>query len=137
MARLAYILMTMFEMKVKHLFCFESKTPASASSIFKNHVYLYNQHNQPVAPCVLDSYFNHQLETIRLILPDENDKLNGDLFDFNVFTTKMAEIITPVTPKTTFWYDFSDSWLRFFVKCWGKRKFSCFNIYYRTKDISA
>ena len=106
MARLTYILMTMFEMKAKHLFCFESKTPASVSSIFKNHVYF---HNQPTAPCILDSYFNYPLETIRLILPGENDELDGGLFDFHVFTTKMAEIITPVTPKTTFWYDFSDS----------------------------
>ena len=42
---------------------------------------------------------------------DENDELDGGLFDFNVFTTKMTEIITPVTPKTTFWYDFGDDWL--------------------------
>lgn len=108
MARLAYILMTMFEMEAEHLFCFESKIRASVSSIFKNQVYLYNQ---PAVPCVLDSYFNHPLETIRLILPDEDDELDGGLFDFNVFTTKMTEILTPVTPKTTFWYDFGDSWL--------------------------
>lgn len=100
LARLAYIVMTLFEMRANHLFDFEFKMELNKSKLIKE----LGRENIEIPRKFL-------LNIIKIGLPDsETNELDKRIYDFNIFDVKMKHFITPMMPKTRFTYDFGDDW---------------------------
>ena len=101
MARLGYILMTLFEMKASHLFCFDVPTAEN----FRRH--LYKRMDQEKADSLVDSL---ELEDQHIELIDEEDppEWEGRLTD--AAEAKLRQVLAEPGDAATFTYDFGDNW---------------------------
>lgn len=100
LARLTYIVMTLFEMRANHLFDFEFKMELNKSKLIKE----LGRENIEIPRKFL-------LNIIKIGLPDsETNELDKSIYDFNIFEVKMKQLITPDMPKIKFRYDFGDNW---------------------------
>lgn len=101
MARLGYILMTLFEMKASHLFCFDVPTAEN----FRRH--LYKRMDKEKADSLVDSL---ELEDQHIELIDEEDppEWEGRLTD--AAEAKLRQVLAEPGDAATFTYDFGDNW---------------------------
>ena len=102
MARLAYIIMTMFEMEANHLFCFEVPF---AENYFKE------QEKRCKKEDIIDIFKDHP-ELIRWrieLLSEEDDcPFEGRIMDAE--ETKLKQVLGYAGDKLSFEYDFGDGW---------------------------
>lgn len=100
LARLAYIIMTLFEMRANHLFDFEIRINLNKSKLIKE----LGRKNIEISRKSL-------LKIIKIGLPDsQTNELDESIYDFNIFEVKMKQLITSDMPKIRFRYDFGDNW---------------------------
>ncbi len=105
MARLGYIIMTMFEMQASHLFCFD--VPVTEN--FRKCVgeYIKNETNVKV----IDLFSERQeLHNLRVELPSKDDFSDFERRVQNAAETKVKNVLDHETETMIFSYDYGDGW---------------------------
>ncbi len=105
MAKLGYIIMTMFEMEASHLFCFD--VPVAENFRKCTGGYIGNDVNEKVIDLFAEK---PKLAKLRIELPDEDyvQEFEGRILD--AAETKVKNVLTKETEGMTFSYDFGDNW---------------------------
>lgn len=102
MARLAYIIMTMFEMEANHLFCF---TVPYAENYFKE------QRKRCKNEDIIDIFKYHpELTSWRIELLNEEDDCPCKGRKMDAEETKLKQVLAYAEDKLLFEYDFGDGW---------------------------
>lgn len=102
MAKLGYIIMTMYEMEASHLFCFN----VPFKDNFKETSDLRNATDKKLIDMLEDKYSNITVELISE--EDFNDMRNEIILD--AAKTKLRDIVSNEKERLTFRYDFGDGW---------------------------
>lgn len=107
MARLAYILMTLFEIKANHLYCFEVN---ELDNFIINHLEHYNKYMRNDDD---DDFF--KIGRYGCIFEDEDDDLLPQLDDkyrelVDAKNVKLKHVLDEEKEKMVFQYDFGDNW---------------------------
>ncbi|NTV90235.1 MAG: plasmid pRiA4b ORF-3 family protein [Clostridiales bacterium] len=104
-ARLGYIIMTMYEMQANHLFSFN--VPAAENFRKCTGEYINNRVNGNV----IDMFEKRpDLACLRIEFMSENVFSEFDGRTMDVTETKVKNILTEETEEMTFYYDFGDGW---------------------------
>lgn len=105
MARLGYIVMTLFEMQASHLFCFDVPVLENFRKCVGEHI------NNDVNGKVIDLFAERpELAKLHIELPGEDDfsELEGRTLD--AAETKVKNVLAEETEAMTFSYDYGDGW---------------------------
>lgn len=97
-ARLAYIVMTLFEMKASHLFSIDVPAKDNFLLTMGEDVLKY-----PAIGKVAD-----EMDDRHLVLPDEDNE--DDDVEENAATVQLRHIVTEPKERLELWYDFGDDW---------------------------
>lgn len=105
MAKLGYIIMTMFEMQASHLFCFD----VTVADNFRKCVgeYINNDTNGKVVDLFTE---RPELTKLRIELPNKNELSEFEGRTLNAAETKVKNVLTEETETMTFFYDFGNGW---------------------------
>lgn len=102
MARLAYIIMTMFEMEANHLFCFEVPY---AENYFKEQKKCCKKED------IIDIFKYHpELKNWKIELLNEEDDCPYEGRKMSADETKLKQVLVYTEDKLMFEYDFGDGW---------------------------
>ncbi len=105
MARLGYVIMTLFEMQASHLFCFD--VPVAEN--FRKSVgkYAGNNSNSKVADLFQQ---RPELAQLRIELPSDDNFSEVEERTMNAAETKVKNTLTEETESVKFCYDYGDGW---------------------------
>lgn len=105
MARLGYIIMTMYEMQASHLFCFDIHVAENFRRCVRD--YVANDGNSKV----IDLFeAKPELATLRIELLDEDGFSEFDGRVLDAAQTKLKNTLTEATEIMSFTYDYGDGW---------------------------
>ncbi|MCL1631928.1 plasmid pRiA4b ORF-3 family protein [Sporolactobacillus sp. CPB3-1] len=105
MAKLGYIMMTLFEMQASHLFCFNVPMAANFRKCVKKHI------NNNTNGKVIDLFAERSdLTRLRIELPSEDDFSEFEGRTLDAAETKVKNVLTEETETITFSYDYGDGW---------------------------
>lgn len=105
MAKLGYIVMTLFEMQASHLFCFN----VLVAENFRRNVgeHIDNDTNGKVVDLFAE---RPELTWLRIELPGEDDFSEFEGRTLDASETKVKNVLTEETETMTFSYDYGDGW---------------------------
>lgn len=102
MSRLAYIIMTMFEMEANHLFCFEVPNAEN---------YFNEQRKHHKEEDIIDIYKYHpEYANWRIELSSDEDDFPYEGRKMIAEETKLKQVLNYAEDKLLFEYDFGDGW---------------------------
>lgn len=104
-ARLGYILMTMYEMQASHLYSFDVPVAENFRKCVGEH--LYNATNGKVIDIFTE---RPDLANTRIELPSEDDFGDYQGCTLDASETKIKNVLTKAGEVMTFSYDFGDGW---------------------------
>lgn len=105
MAKLGYIIMTMFEMQASHLFCFEVPVAENYCRCVGEYI------DHTASGNVIDLFAERpELAKLHIELPSEDDFSEGEGRTLDAIETKVKNVLTEETETMTFCYDFGDGW---------------------------
>lgn len=105
MAKLGYIVMTLFEMQASHLFCFNVPVAENFRKCAGEHI--NNDTNGKVVDLFAEK---REMNRLRIELPSEDEfsEIEGRTLD--AAETKVKNVLTEETETMTFSYDYGDGW---------------------------
>lgn len=105
MAKLGYIMMTMFEMQASHLFCFNVPVAENFQKCVGEHI------NNDTNGKVVDLFTERpELARLRIELPSKDDFSEFEGRTLDATETKVKNVLTEETEAMMFSYDFGDGW---------------------------
>lgn len=105
MAKLGYIVMTMFEMQASHLFCFDVPVVDNFRKCIGDHI------NNDINGKVVDIFKGRpELAKLRVELPSEDDFSEFEGRTLDAAETKVKNVLTKEMETMMFPYDFGDGW---------------------------
>lgn len=105
MAKLGYIVMTMFEMQASHLFCFDVPVVDNFRKCIGDHI------NNDINGKVVDIFKGRpELAKLRVELPSEDDFSEFEGRTLDAAETKVKNVLTKEMETMMFLYDFGDGW---------------------------
>lgn len=105
MARLGYIVMTIFEMQASHLFCFDVPVAENLRKCVRE--YIENGVNGKAIDLFKEK---PDLARLRIEIPSEDDFSGLEGLVLDASETKVKHILTEETETMTFSYDFGGGW---------------------------
>ena len=105
MAKLGYIVMTMFEMQASHRFCFDVPVADNFRKCVGEHI------SNDINGKVVDIFKERpELAKLRFELPSEDDFSEFEGRTLDAAITKVKNVFTEETETMTLLYDFGDGW---------------------------
>lgn len=104
-ARLAYILMTLFEMQASHLFCFDVPAAENFRRSVGEH---FGSELNKIAYEILSG--DQKLANIHIELPNDYGFPELEITNLDASKTKVKNVLTSETESMTFSYDFGAGW---------------------------
>lgn len=105
MARLGYIVMTLFEMQASHLFCFDVPVEENFCKCVSGNI------GNDVNGKVVDLFAERpELSQLHIELPNEDDFSESEGRTLDAAETTVKNVLTEETEAMTFSYDYGDGW---------------------------
>lgn len=105
MAKLGYIVMTMFEMQASHLFCFDVPVADNFRKCVGKHI------GSDTNGKVLDLFAEKpELASLHIELPSEDGFSEAEARTLDAAETKVKNVLTEESEAMTFSYDYGDGW---------------------------
>lgn len=105
MARLGYIVMTLFEMQASHLFCFDVPVEENFRKCVGGHI------GNDVNEKVIDLFAGRpEFSRLHIELPGEDDFSESEGRTLDAAQTKIKNVLTEETEAMMFSYDYGDGW---------------------------